>query len=420
MRTLFSFILLVLVHFGLSAQRQLSEVIILNEGYFNYLNNKIEIPVSVASYNPSSKEYNTLFEIPNARFASDLLVYEKSLWVAADQQLIEYDLITRKIKRNLFIEGIRKIAISGNLLVVTRGEYNKTLDSYVQFYNLSDLSLRSTIPYNELPYTCENIIINGLHIYIAVNNGFDWGKEVGQILDINIVSLKFNKIIDLGEDGKNPENLVLNGQQLFSVNNKNFTGSSISKIELSDASVHTTNLPNIASLCGTSALVKDQIFYQESGKTEIGLYNTNQQTAQYFKDAQRTFYGMNFESVESKIYAGVTDFKTYGKVYIYDDSMNELAYFDAGVSPGNFAFVYQSATATENLSFFNFIQTQGTLSLDPNCSIHELKLFSQEGKLLLNLNVPGHTVQIGQLSPGVYSVVGTSAQKTYSQKLLIF
>jgi hypothetical protein len=58
---------------------------ILNEGSVDFVNNKIIVPVSVGSYDPTNKQYTTLFDIPNARFASDIKLDGSTFWVAADQ-----------------------------------------------------------------------------------------------------------------------------------------------------------------------------------------------------------------------------------------------------------------------------------------------------------------------------------------------
>ena len=73
---------------------------------------------------------------------------------------------------------------------------------------------------------------------------------------------------------------------------KNYTGSSISAIDLKANTVSTVDLPGISSLCGTSALVEDAILYQESGKSLLGKYSTNAQTAGVYKDASVNFYGI--------------------------------------------------------------------------------------------------------------------------------
>ena len=298
------FILLFCLAFSafLSAQKTVKQVFVLNEGSFNYSTGQIEVPVSIGAFNPASGQYSKIFEIPGARFASDILFENGLIWVAADKFLSVFDTKSGQIIRQIEIEGIRKIALTNGLVIVTRGEYNKSLDSYIQIYNQYDLSLKTEIHSNQLAYTCENILIRDNQAYIAVNNGFVWGEEVGKLAVIDLEQLEL----------ENPLT----------------------------SEIHTLDLPGITSLCGTSALAGESIYYQEAGKTQLGAYTIPSRTAAPYVDAERSFYGMTVEEESNDIYAAVTDYKTFGKVYVYDHNFQEKYSFDASVSPGDFAFEY--------------------------------------------------------------------------------
>ncbi len=64
------------------------QVFVLNEGYFDYTTKEILEPVTLGSFNPTSNTYITLDTIKDARFASDILVDDQFLYIAADSKLL--------------------------------------------------------------------------------------------------------------------------------------------------------------------------------------------------------------------------------------------------------------------------------------------------------------------------------------------
>lgn len=97
---------------------------------------------------------------------------------------------------------MRKLACYKDFLIVTRGEYLKQLSAYIQIYNKHTFDLIYEVPYQVLPYTAENIIVKDDNAFIAINNGFDFGKEVGKIVKLNLTTLKLEAILELGPEGK--------------------------------------------------------------------------------------------------------------------------------------------------------------------------------------------------------------------------
>ena len=70
MKRVLFFLFIMIVH-SLSAQNYVHQVLILNEGYFDYQTNQIMEPVTIGSYNPNTQTYTTIDTINGARFASD-------------------------------------------------------------------------------------------------------------------------------------------------------------------------------------------------------------------------------------------------------------------------------------------------------------------------------------------------------------
>ena len=75
---------------ALSGQSYVQQVLILNEGYFDYNTNQIVEPVTVGSYDPVTQIYSTVDTITGARFASDIIIDGDYFFVAADNTLYKY------------------------------------------------------------------------------------------------------------------------------------------------------------------------------------------------------------------------------------------------------------------------------------------------------------------------------------------
>src|SRR6185436_3725776 len=124
----------------LNAQSYVNRVIILNEGHYDYVNMVQTVPVTVGAYNPVTHQYAAFDTILNARFASHVLVDGSSIYVAADSFLIRYDADTYQRLATATVTGIRKLAVWNNQLLVSRGEYMVTFNSYFRAYDKSTLA----------------------------------------------------------------------------------------------------------------------------------------------------------------------------------------------------------------------------------------------------------------------------------------
>ncbi|MCC6753522.1 MAG: hypothetical protein IT266_06005 [Saprospiraceae bacterium] len=400
---------------------QLKSILVLNEGAYDYVNGKSEVPVSLGRYDLQSKTYQELVQVDDARFASDLALTGKSAWVAADQWLIEFDRTSWQVLNQINIPGIRKFAMNDDYVVVTRGEYLKKLSSYVQVYHRSGLKLAYEIPEADMPYTTESIIIDGDRAYVGVNNGFEFGKEVGKVLVIDLKTLQWISTIDLGPDGKNPENLMRFGQKLVSLNNKSYNGSSISVIDLAAADVKTHSVTDVQSLCGTSVLVGESVLYQEFGETEVGKFDLVSNTSGYYKDLNEAFYGMQYHPQHEMLCTGITDFKTFGKVLVFTRELDLLFSFDAGVSPGYFAFESATVDVGNDPGTLGVILSpnpaSGSIRVNVPGGFDQLEVFDALGTKLLELNHPASALD--GLTGGTYWVRATRGRASGTAKLTV-
>ena len=381
----------------LSAQNYVHQVLILNEGPFGY-----ESPVSVGSYDPSTQIYNEVAVIDSSKFGSDLIIDSTFFYVAADNKILKYDLDTYELIAQVNLDGVRKLAVHNNHLFVSRGDYDPItwgpmmFNSYVQIYDKSDLTLVSELDTVNGPKgSTESLIVSEDLVYVGINNAFASVKE-GLVGVINADSLDYISEFDLGDDGKNPDNMMLYNNNLYTVNNKDWipgSGSSISQINLESGVVVTKNISDAPTGCGTSCLRAGKIVYQISQDVklfqwdpELGVDDDNSSEIGSFDN----FYELAEDQTNQKFYASSTDYTSYGNIQVYDENYNLESTFTTGISPGTIVFDIRQSLSIEELEN-QYIPTEGSV-----------------------LDILGREYKVGDFrSPGIYIVNG---QKVYLTK----
>ena len=403
MKQLFTSVLLLISAFAFS-QNYLHKVLVLNEGYFDYQTNQIIDPVTIGSYDPSTQIYSVVSTLNGMRFGSDLIIDGNFYYVAADSKIYKMDLNTHQELASVVCQGVRNLGVYQNKLVATRGEYLTTFDSYLHIYDANTLSLIQEIDTISGPkWASQNIVIDGSIAYIAINNGYEWGNEKGLIGKLNLDNLSYGNEVDLGPDGKNPDNLMKLGDFLYTVNNKDWSNASVSKVALNGSSNTTVNLQSAATGCGTSALRDDKLVYQISMETTLNEFDINlMNLSGPISGHSINYYELAQEPVSGQLYTSETDFFSFGKIHIFDDNNTELSNFNVGISPGTIVFdVRPSVGLTEQ---------ENSLSIYPNPTNENLYLsgFSSEKTRILDLSGKEvistfeKTVNVSNLKNGAY------------------
>ena len=84
------------------SQDYIEQVLILNEGYYDYYDTQEIIePVTIGSYDIDSNDYTEIATIEGARFASDLIIDGNNFYVAADNKILKYDLDSYELLEEL-------------------------------------------------------------------------------------------------------------------------------------------------------------------------------------------------------------------------------------------------------------------------------------------------------------------------------
>jgi hypothetical protein len=334
------------------SQNFVNQVLILNEGYYDYTADSIISPVTVGSYNLQTNTYSTVNTLTDMRFASDLIIDGNFYYVAADTKIFKYDLDTHQEIAQVNCTGVRNIAVYNDKLIATRGEYQTLFGSYLHLYNSNNLQLELTFDtINGPKWASQNLVVAGNSAYIAVNNAYEWGNEKGIVGILNLDNLTYGNEIDLGANGENPDNMVLNNGFIYTVNNKDWSGSSVSKISVANGALSSTvDIASTSTGCGTSSLRDNKLVYQISQDNVLNEFDINlMNNIGPLNNFNLNYYELCQNPISGNLYASNTDFFSYGNVYIYDANNIEIINFSAGVSPGTIKFDIRSNTGIQEI-----------------------------------------------------------------------
>jgi hypothetical protein len=228
-------------------------------------------------------------------------------------------------------------------------------------------------------------------LFIAINNGFVWGDEKSLIGVVDLSTLEYLEEIDLGTDGTNPDNMMITEEFIYTVNNKNWSGASFSKVDLSSFAASTINVSDASTGCGTSCLRGDKINFQISLDSVLLEWDPATFTsAGNALGINQNFYELAYDEVNDYLYATSTDYTTFGKVHIYDTDNNLVTEFDCGISPGTIVFEVQEVVATtwncESDACVDVMDGSGVYSSIEDCEA-ACELVSIEESEILFVNV---------------------------------
>ena len=350
------FILFVLVSQAslIHAQDYVHQAIVLNEGYFDYTLNQSIVSPTIGSYDPFTQSYINVDTLHLSRFASDIIIHEDYFYVAADNMLYKYDKNNYNLILSQQIDGIRNLAVWNDKIIITRGDYDNNtfspilFNSYLQIYNIADLSLYLEVDTIIGPkWSTQNMIVNDDKLYVAINNAYEWGNEKGVVGVMDLNSFTYIDEIDLGIDGVNPDNMLKKGDYIYTVNNKDWSGSSISQFSMLTGSVSTINLSATSTGCGTSCLRGGKINYQISGDNilnewDLSLLPSNGTPL----PVNQSFYDLSYDTINNLLYASMTDYVSSGSINIYNQSNSLISSFECGVSPGVIVFDVRTLTTS--------------------------------------------------------------------------
>jgi hypothetical protein len=412
-RSLFSAGMLALV-LQANAQSYVHQVVVLNEGYFDYFDTQVQVvPVTIGSYDPATGAYSTVVTLTGPRFGSDVLVDGSDVFVAADDRVLRFSADGFTQLGEVLVSGVRKLAVWNDQLLLTCGEVGG-LDHYFEARDRNSLELLYTIgPDQGLPYSAEDVVVLDDKAYLAVNNAFDWANVIGRVGVVDLLSGIYTGEVDLGPDGTNPEKIMVKDGALYVFNNKDFSGSSISKVEADGAVLaYTTNVATNSG-CAASVMADGRIYYMEYEQAELARFDVSSGQVLDTLAGSPDVYGLIDDPINDVLYATTTDFFSSGDLHVLNLEGQILSTIAVGVAPGNLALDIRNST--------NVAQVEpNTFSVYPNPANERITLRGAlpEGSVLvivqdaLGRTVLTNTTTLGQqadldistLNTGVYTV----------------
>ena len=368
-KIILSLFLFFVSYFSFSQNDYVNQVLLLNEGCYNYYDNIILEPVTVGSYDPETNLYNTIIEIPNVRFASDLIIDGNSFYVAADNKILKYDLDTYELLSSVDQTGVRKLIIYEGFLFASRGEYDSTtfgpviFDSYLEVYLKDNLDYFTSFSTENGPqWSTESLLITDNKLYVAINNAYEWGNYKGIVGVIELSTMDYSEI-ELGENAKNPINMMYRDNYIYTVNNKNWDGSSVSIINVNSSDIQTIDLSDVSAGCGVSIIRDNKLNYQKSSETELNILDleTLEQSG-VEANLEYNYYAIVENPLNGYLYAAIANFTSNSGVMVYDESNNQVNSFFADVATSkivfdirseNFSVLPESADNKELLGVFD-------------------------------------------------------------------
>lgn len=323
-----------------SAQAYLHQVFVLNEGWSDWQTGEVLVQPTLGVYDPALDVYETVASIEGAGFISDAILTNGALFVAADAQILKYDADSHELLASAEVIGVRKLAEHDGMIYVTRGDVdefgmNLPLDSYLQWFHADDLTWAGELTtVNGPAHATEGLAWSDDRLYIAVNNAFDWGNEVGYIGEWDATTDAYTEF-DLGEEGKNPNRLFADNGQIITVNNRDYGSASLSEVMTGAGTVQTHVVADATAGCLAAAVFQGELKYQITGENAVrtSALDGLDESSTWLADAP-AFYGAAIDPVSGHWYGSVTDYTTYGLVEIRDEEGGIVGTFDCGVSPG--------------------------------------------------------------------------------------
>ncbi|HIK66815.1 MAG TPA: hypothetical protein EYF95_02455 [Flavobacteriales bacterium] len=346
-----------------------NSVWVMNEG------GSMETP-SVGVYNPTEATFTQVMEFEEAEFTTDVIIADGAAFAAADNMIYRFDLDTYEVEASVEMEGVRKLAYYDGSIYSTRGEFDSEtwgsveFETYFVWFNAETLLWEGELPATEgVGFDAEDLVIKNGVAYIAINNAFTWGDEVGLLGVYDIETGEYTEH-DLGEEGKNTVHLKVTENEVLMVNNTDWSATSLSRVELpslgaDEALVNTMTVAGVSSGCNAASLIGDELVFQI--EDEIGMRKASVSdltpAAEMWGPATDVYYSMVVSPVNGDVYATVTNFIDEAEVQILDVAGTLISSFQAGAIPGGMAFDVRTVVGITHFDLFEGSRVVGEYDL---------------------------------------------------------
>lgn len=405
-----------------SAQQYVHQVVVLSEGYFDFGTQTQVTPVTLYSYDPAQGTTQPVAVINNARFGTHVQVEGPFIYVAADSFLLKYDADTYTLLDQEIVTGIRRFDFWNDYLILSRGEVGG-LPHYLEVRDKNTFDLEYIIaPADGLAHSGEDVVVAGDKAYIAVNNAFDWGNLVGYVGVLDLVNESYSQI-DLGPDGTNPENIMVDGARLWTLNNTDFSGSSISRIDLANSSLDLTEGIAVGSGCAASEMAEEKVFFMEYAVGQVARYDVNTENVLDTLTASTAVYGLVNDPINSQLYTTTTDFFSTGELFTMSYTGTLTSVGAVGPNPGKIDLDIRGTQTVGEVNPNVFVLAPNpaseiialTFGTEP---VGSVRVLDAAGRIVSETNINGarrSQLDISTLAPGQYTVLAAGSAQRFTK-----
>lgn len=415
---------IVAMPFALNAQTPGNRQIITANGGLFEVNLPYNDFVTVQSVDPVTNQV-IVFDTIKTQSIQDVIVSGNFAFVAAQDSIVKYDITTYTRQAVALVEGVNKLAIYNNLLIITR-QYPVT-EKFVQVRSTADLSLLKE--FSEISGESAGILVKGTKAYIAVNGG--WAGTSGKIAILDMITVRFEEEIDLGADAIGIFNLFRFKENVVSVNRTPYGGTTGSLSVLDPTNHFNTTVYN--ANIGTGYQVYNKILYVGINGN-IGSFDLNSMTVlnpTLIENPAVASFGSiasaSLDTLNMKFYVNVTDYFSFGQGYVYNFSGDSIGAFTSGISNEAMAIDYTSVTGisdgntSSDLTIFpNPCSTRLSITSVPSNSL--ISIYSIDGQLVFQESVSAASEQfnldVDRLKNGIFMLVITHNQQIYRSKFV--
>ncbi len=386
----------------LHAQTVNEKLIVVNGGKFES-SAPYQDSVSVASYNVFTKNYK-VFDLIPSQSVQALLVNGQTAYVAAEKQLVKYDLKSEtKLAAGTYNGATpHALAISGNTLLV--GNWYGQADSFLYAYDATTFALQYIVP--QITKDVKSILTVGDTAYLAQNvlgtidncGGFGcFDDSIGQIALVRISTGAYISTITLGENAAGVSDLYLKGNTIISINTQ---ANSISTFDI--AAQTFTTVPVAGTLGRGVALVNDTLFLEINGLQSI--YNLTTNSVVGTNLAGVTYAAKTvFDPIQKAYFQSTTDYSTKGMVYrssavIITDSVK------VGIAPEQMGLYYTTNDAPLAVDNFLMVKYNNDTLLNVLANDTDYTLMPLKVRIIGTPKIFGATATVDSATQSVWYV----------------
>ena len=381
---LFWALLLQAIVFQAISQNSINQIVLGNGGIYGNSSDH----VMITGIAPSDYSSTYLGEVVRESI-QDLIVVEDIAYVAAEDSLVKFDLLTGQKLAAIYQGNLSRLYFHDQILYVSLrsdlsgppadGIYLKSFDENLAFLQQAD----------GISTDGAGICVVEDTIYVAVPG--DWQATEGHLA---IVSLDFSNVreLNLGTDAVGINDLIADENQIYTVNKSPYLATTGSITTYNTISTNfATHVFN--HVVGKVVKKAGELLYLGIDYG-IGSYNLSTGLvieSQIIPDPGSSSYiniaSAVFDEINQQFYVAITDYFSFGEGSVYDIEGNMIGNFDASVSAEAMAIHYNLGSATYELS-------DNVSYLYPNPCANQLYIRSIPGNLKTQLlNSTGQVLQ---------------------------